>query len=366
MENKPTMLSYIYQEQETLLKALEQYPQNIDAALDKIRIPENGKILVLATGSSINAALSAKYYIESKSGVQIDIEEPYNYLNYCKHRAENQMVLGVSQSGQSTSTIAALRILDESNVKIAVTSIPDSEITEVADSTLDVLSGRERVGYVTVGFSATVLSLMLFGLRLGVKKGQIDEKTEQQELDEFKDIILNIDQTIEKTKKFFEQNKEILQEAKRFMTIAYGSAFGTAKEMETKFSETVRVPTSGIDLEAFMHGPYLEMKADYRLFFLDTPAKAHVREKAELLKKYEEKITSDIFLISVVKEKADNEKELVLKQIEDEEKCPLLLITPIQVLAWYISEAKGNDLRHRIYTDFSQAVKSKTVVQDYV
>jgi glucoselysine-6-phosphate deglycase len=365
METKPTMLSYINKEQETLLKALEQYPKNIDAALVG-KVPENERMLILATGSSINAALSAKYYIESKSGVQIDIEEPYNYLNYCKHRAENELVLGVSQSGQSTSTIAAMRVLDDTNQKIAVTSVPGSEITEVTDSTLDVLSGRERVGYVTVGFSATVLSLMLFGLRLGAKKGLIDEEAEQKELAEFKDIILAIDQTINKTTDFFGQHEEVLKNTGRFMTIAYGPAFGTAKEMETKFSETVRVPSSGIDLEAFMHGPYLEMHADYRLFFLDTPAQAHVREKAELLRKYEEKVTPDIFLISVAKEKADNDKELVLKQIRDEEKCPLLLITAVQVLAWYISESKGNNLRQRIYTDFSQAVKSKTVVQDYV
>lgn len=296
----------------------------------------------------------------------IDIQEPYNYSHYVKQKADKQMILGISQSGQSTSTIEALEALSADNTKIAVTSIPDSEITAAVDATLDILSQRERVGYVTLGFSATVLALMLFGLRLGVKKGLIDEKQETLELQEFKELIQNIDESISKTVRFFETNQTDLQNSNRFISIAYGPAYGTAKEMETKFSETVRVPSQGIDLEAFMHGPYLEMQPDYRLFFLDTPAAPDIREKAALLKKYEEKISPYIYLVSVTKDKADNQRELVLPKVSDEEKCPLLLITVFQVLSWYVSKSKGIDITQRIYTDFAQSVKSKTKVQDYV
>ncbi|MDH6363356.1 glucoselysine-6-phosphate deglycase [Enterococcus sp. PF1-24] len=364
MTEKPTMLSYIKEEQATLLKALNQYPKNIDVVLN--HLPQSQQLLVLATGSSINAALSAKYYIESKAQLQIDIQEPYNYLNYVKHQATQQIVLGISQSGQSTATIEALQTLPADNLKIAVTSIPDSEITAVTDATLDILSGRERVGYVTLGFSATVLALMLFGLRLGVKKGLISSEQEQSELAEFEKIILAIDETIERTTAFFHKNALELSESQRFMSIAYGSAFGTAKEMETKFSETIRVPSQGIDLEAFMHGPYLEMQPDYRLFFLDTPANAAVTEKAYLLKKYEEKVTPYIYLVSVTKEQATNDRELILPKVADDEKAPLLLIVPFQVLCWYVSRGKGIDITQRIFTDFAQSVKSKTTVQDYV
>ncbi|WP_424685693.1 SIS domain-containing protein [Enterococcus sp.] len=364
MTEKPTMLHYIHQEQQILTKILDQYPKNIDVSL--VTLPKSERLLILGTGSSINAALSAKYYIERHAQIQITIEEPYNYLNYANYLAENQLVLAISQSGQSTATIDALNRLSNSNKKIAVTSIPDSEICQAADSVLDILSGRELVGYVTLGFSATVLNLMLFGLRLGVKKGLITPAQEQAELSEFQKIVSSINETISKTITFFEANKKELASAHRFMSIGYGPSFGTTKEMETKFSETVRVPSQGIDLEAFMHGPYLEMRPDYRLFFLDTPAKSNVREKAALLKNYEEKVTPHTFLISVVKEQPESEKELVLHSITDEEKAPILLIIPFQVLCWYISKEKGIDITQRIFTDFSQAVKSKTTIQQYV
>lgn len=64
--------------------------------------------LILATGSSLNAAQSAKYYIENLADVRITIEEPFNHLYYEKLSSHLDLVIGISQSGQSTSTISAL------------------------------------------------------------------------------------------------------------------------------------------------------------------------------------------------------------------------------------------------------------------
>ncbi|WP_291293596.1 SIS domain-containing protein [Enterococcus sp.] len=365
--SKPTMLSYILQEQETLTAALNAYPQNIDQAIAEMDLKAD-QWLVLGTGSSINAAKSAKYYMEKTAQIKLMIEEPYNFTHYEKIDPNLQVALGISQSGQSTSTIDALaKITNHHDVHtMAVTSIADSEITQVTTSTLDILSGRERVGYVTVGFSATVLALMLLGLRVGVKKGILSAEEEKQELAEFFQLTAKFGPAINKSVAFFETFRDDFKDAPRFMSIAYGPAVGTAKEMETKFSETIRVPSQGIELEAFMHGPYLEMNADYRLFFIDTPAKAEIIEKAGLLKAYEQKHTSHVFTISLRSDQSDDPYTLALGECVDEFKSPYLAIIPFQVFCWYISKEKGIDITQRIFTDFSQAVKSKTTVQDYV
>ena len=60
------------------------------------------------------------------------------------------------------------------------------------------------------------------------------------------------------------------------------------------------------------------------------------------------------------------DKTLALDIVLDEYQATYLLIIPFQVMAWHIAKSKGIDLTKRIYTDFSQAVKSKTIVQDYV
>lgn len=364
---KPTMLSYIMEEQSTLTDIIGKYPENIDQALAGLAIDAENW-LVLGTGSSINAAHSAKYYIEKVADIKLSIEEPYNFTHYEKIDPALQVVLGISQSGQSTSTIEAINKITAHHPvhTMAVTSIPDSEITKKTTTTLDILSGRERVGYVTLGFSATVLALMLLGLRTGVKKGLISTEKEQSELAEFLAITARFNETITKTTTFFEKHRQDFKDAPRFTSIAYGPAVGTAQEMETKFSETIRVPSQGVELEAFMHGPYLEINPEHRLFFLDTPAKPEVIEKAGLLKAYEQRHTAHVFTISLRMEESDDDSVLALGVYEDELKAPYLAILPFQVFCWYISREKGIDITQRIFTDFSQAVKSKTTVQDYV
>ena len=364
MEKQLTMLSYICDEQEVMLSILNQYPNNMDEVVNDIP-KTTQEWLALGTGSSINAMRSAKYYIEQKAQVRIDIQEPYNYCHYETINPHLDLILGISQSGQSTSTIEALEKIKKQSTltSVAVTSIPDSEITAATHTTLNIGCGRERVGYVTLGFTSTVLSLMLFGLRLGVKKGLVSTEAEAKEIELFKSESLKINDIIKKSMSFFETHREDFQLSQRFSAVGYGGVVGTVKEMETKFSETVRVASQGYELEAFMHGPYLEVNKEHRIFFVETPSLR--LEKLHLLKAYEEKCSCHVFTITTQKDSLD-ERTLSLDINLDEYQAPYLMIIPFQVLAWFIAKEKGIDLTKRIYTDFAQSVHSKTTVQDYV
>lgn len=103
-ENKPTMMTYIKEEQEVLSNILKNYPDNCP-------VIKGNNWLILATGSSINAAYSAKYYIEKILDVYLTIEEPFKFHYYEKLKEETDNVIGISQSGESTSTIDALKAI---------------------------------------------------------------------------------------------------------------------------------------------------------------------------------------------------------------------------------------------------------------
>lgn len=363
MEKKLTMFTYICEEQETMLSILNGYPKNVDNVIAQVSI-DSQEWLALGTGSSINAMRSAKYYIEKMAKVRIDIQEPYNYCQYETMNPNLDLVLGISQSGQSTSTISALEKIKTQSalVSVAITSIPDSEITKATTVSLDIGSGRERVGYVTLGYTSTVLSLMLLGLRLGVKKGLVSKVQEQAEIELFKSESLKINDIINKTTQFFKKHKQNFKEANRFSAVGFGSFVGTVKEMETKFSETVRVASQGYELEAFMHGPYLEVNSEHRIFFVETASER--LNKLHLLKAYESKCTDHVFTITTNKQEDDYTLSLDIHL--DEYQAPYLMIIPFQVLCWFIAKEKGIDLTKRIYTDFAKSVESKTTVQDYV
>jgi len=362
MESKPTMKSYTLEQEQTTKQILSQYPDNVDA-MAKHAIGKK-HWLVLATGSSINAAQSARYYIEKLTGAILDIREPFHFTNYDQLSDHVDYIVGVSQSGQSTSTIGALeRIKQESGLPVAaLSSDVQSAMSKVADLTVDIGCGKERVGYVTKGFTATVLTLMLTGLRIAELTEELSADEVAEQLYEFKLACSSMNTIIAKSEAFYEQYKDELLAAPKFTAVACGPAVGTINEFETKFIETVRVPSRGVELEAFMHGPYLEVNKEHRIFFVETASK--VRDRMIRLHQYESKITP--YTYRIVLEASDDPRTIGLELPISEWIAPLVLIIPFQVLAYHIAEGRGNNLSQRIYTDFGVAMSSKTQPGDYV
>ncbi|WDF82387.1 SIS domain-containing protein [Lacticaseibacillus pabuli] len=367
--NKPTMLTYINEEQATFKKILDNYPAQQDQAL--ANYPESSKHwLILATGSSYNAALSAKYYVEHIAHVRISLAQPFHYQHYEQVDPTIDYVVGVSQSGQSTATVDAMKYVGNHHPvqSLAVTSMPGTEITDAADTTLDIQTGREQVGYVSRGFSATVLSIMLFGLRIAANKNLIDVTAERNEIEEFRTILNETDDVISATTRFAAAHKDDFTDAQQFNTVAYGPAIGSASEMETKFTEIVRVPAAGYELEAYMHGPYLAFKPTSRLFFVRTTAQPEVLAKAAALRKYEQRYSKHVFTLDFtnVREADDDDRVLHLPAVTDDDKAPVIIGTVFQVLAWYVAIDHGINLSDLIFDDFSDAVHNKTQHQNYV
>ncbi|MBJ6359999.1 SIS domain-containing protein [Paenibacillus sp. GCM10012307] len=358
---KPTMMTYIHEEQAMSRDILSKYPEQVRPFADLAKDKEDW--LVLATGSSYNAALSAKYFIEKWADVRIDVREPFHFTYYDKISPHIDLAIGISQSGQSTSTIGALnRIRKQSGIRtVSLSSDPNSAISEAADISIDIGCGKERVGYVTKGFLATVLTFMLAGLHLAELKGRATKEEVSRALKEFQTAIDAIPDIIAGTESFYALHKEALISAPRFTAIGYGPAVGTIKEVETKFCETVRMPSQGIELEAFMHGPYLEVNPNHRIFFLETGGPVH--ERLELLRDYESRITNYTYTVSLGA--SANDRTLGLGLEVDEYLAPFVLIIPFQILAHHIAGGRGIDLTNRIYTDFGVAMKSKTQPGDY-
>lgn len=354
---KPTMMTYIHEEEATLAAILDNYPAAIPA------VDDDSEWLLLATGSSANAAVSAKYYIESLSAVRVTVAEPFHYQHFEKHNPSVRTVVAVSQSGESTSTLHALAELKKKFPlkSIGLTSKPHSELAKTADTVVLLDIGEERVGYVTKGYVATILTLMLMGLRHARTVGSIDDDREQAELTLLRKAVQAIPSIIDITESFFTRWEADLVSSPRFTSIGYGPAVGVCMEMATKFTETVRVPSQGIEMEIFMHGPYFEINPEHRLFFLDVPGVA--QERLSLLREYEQRHTQYVY--TVTPGRSEDPHTLGLNVDVPETVLPLLMIVPFQILAHHIAEGKGNNLPQRIFTDFGVAVKSKTRPGDY-
>ena len=199
-----TMLDYINEEQAALTQILNQF-QLTDTDVSKVT-----HCLILATGSSHNACQAAKVYLEEVAPIYVEIKEPFNFAHYGKVDDRFDLVVAVSQSGKSASTIDAIaKIKNQTSVKtVALTSDVTSPITEVVDEVLDLKMGLETVGFVTKGYTATLLNLFLFGLKLGYQKHQLTKVEVGEELAKLAKAIQEIDSVIYKTEQFWQKNEK--------------------------------------------------------------------------------------------------------------------------------------------------------------
>lgn len=350
---KETMLTNTLEEEKILKNIISNFEtKNYDLIKELIKI-ELKNILILATGSSINAALITKYFISDILNVNIEIKEPFNYYNYEKVNENIDLVISISQSGQSASTISALKYVKKcKNIpSIAITSNNMSIISKESNMTLNLGIGIEQVGFVTKGFSATVLNLFLFAIILAKEKELISEEKKEFYLKELNTIIENISKVILKTENFIKEKKEIFLNTKRFIGIGYGACFGLVKEFETKFTETIRLPSQGFELEAYMHGPYLEANKEHIIFYFDNNGK--LSERLLLLKDYMIPYIKQSIVIGI-----DN-GDINLNLKINEHLAALLLIIPIQIMSYRIAEIKGINLNIKIFKDFDKVLKSK-------
>jgi len=351
---QPTMMTYIEEQPAALEAILGAYPQHLASVEAFARQHSVRRLLVLATGSSLNAAMCARYFFEHRFGLLVEIKEPYNFVHYEAIDPHTDMVLVVSQSGKSASTLAAMEKVQAAGLPVfALTADPDSPIGRRCDQVLDIHTGIEKVGFVTRGFSATVLNLLLIALTLARAQQQIDERETQDTLAALHQLAAAIPDTIARTEAFFERHLQALQSGTRFIAIGEGALTGVAKEFETKFTETVRVPSGGFELEAYMHGPYLEANAEHVMFFIEDAPNPRLRA----LRDYMAPAVNRAFLITLTDKEEEN--TLALNCRLPHLLSPLLLIVPLQILAWRTACAKGIDLSVRIFDDFDRVLKSK-------
>lgn len=361
MTNAPSMMTYINEEPVVFNHVLNQYQTKLKSFIEFSKNHQIKRCLILATGSSYNAALAAKYCFENKANILVEIKEPFNFNHYENLDTQTDVVIAISQSGKSASTIDALIKIKAHKIPIFVlTANLESPICEKADYLLDINCGIETVGFVTKGFLMTVLNLQLMALILAKQNHAISDQQYDQCIQQLIQISEQIPNIITQSLAFFKQNGDVLTQYHRFVAISYGALFGITKEFETKFTETIRQPSTGYELETYMHGPYLEANKQHCLFFIEDSQHSNEQYLRSLsLKNYMANYVGQTYSITVGKTKQPDNNNLNIAINVDHHFTPLLAVIPLQILAYQIATAKNIDLSVRIFDDFDQVLKSK-------
>jgi glucosamine--fructose-6-phosphate aminotransferase (isomerizing) len=303
------------------------------------------RIVVVACGTSYHAGLIGRYAIEEWSRVPVDVEiaSEYRYRNPVV--GPEDLVIGISQSGETADTLAAMRTAAARGAAVlAVTNVMGSQATRDADGVLYTRAGLEIGVAATKTFVGQVVAMYLLALRLAELRGTLAPEVLAEKIAELRHLPNLISEMLEPGGENLEHIARIAHEnytAEFFLYLGRHVGLPVALEGALKLKEISYIATDAYAAGEMKHGP---------IALLDdsTPVVVTATESPVL-----DKVISNIQEVRARKAKviavategderiSQHADEVIRVPRTDWMLAPLLAVIPLQLLAYHIARERG-------------------------
>jgi len=295
------------------------------------------RIIMIACGTSWHACLVGEYLFEDLARINVEVEyaSEFRYRNPIIN--ENDIVIAVSQSGETADTLAALELAKSKGATIlGICNVVGSSISRITDAGSYTHAGPEIGVASTKAFTAQVTVLTLMALSLARKKGTLSES-------KFRTLTSELEAIPSKVKKVLDNNAKIefiasqYKDARNALYLGRGSSFPVALEGALKLKEISYIHAEGYPAAEMKHGPIALIDEEMPVFVIATKGTSY------------EKVVSNIQevkarkgkIIAIVTEGDEQVKAIADHVIEipetDEHLVPLLATIPFQLLSYHIA-----------------------------
>jgi glucosamine--fructose-6-phosphate aminotransferase (isomerizing) len=299
------------------------------------------RILIVACGTSWHAGLVAEYFFEEFCRIPVEVE----YASEFRYRnpviREGDVVIAISQSGETADTLAAIELAKSKGAIIfGVCNVVGSSIARATHAGAYTHAGPEIGVASTKAFTAQLTVLNMIALIVAQKKGTITE----QKLHELLTEMENIPEKVEKALKLNDQIREIaatFKDARNFIYLGRGYNFPVALEGALKLKEISYIHAEGYPAAEMKHGPIALIDEEMPVVFIATRDSSY------------EKVVSNIQevkarkgrVISVVTEGDQQIPKMSEFVIEvpavHEALMPMVSVIPLQLLSYHIAVMRG-------------------------
>jgi glucosamine--fructose-6-phosphate aminotransferase (isomerizing) len=313
-----------------------------DVELDDDFLRDVERIVIVACGTSYHAGLIGRYAIEhwARVPVEMDIASEYRYREPV-HRP-NDLVIGITQSGETADTLAAMRLArDGGSTVLAISNVMGSQATRDADAVLFTRSGIEISVAATKTFVSQVAAMYLLGLRLAELRGTLPQARIAELVAELKALPSKLQETIVGTEEGVRAIARSQQDQRFFMYIGRHIGLAVCLEGALKLKEIAYIPADAYAAGEMKHGPIalLDESTPVVAVATDSP----VVEK--ILSNMEEVRARGADVIAVATEGSDEIGEAADQTLfvprTDWILQPIVAIVPLQLLAYHIAREKG-------------------------
>ncbi|HEY6780382.1 MAG TPA: glutamine--fructose-6-phosphate transaminase (isomerizing) [Thermoleophilaceae bacterium] len=300
------------------------------------------RIVIVACGTSYHAGLIGRYAMEwwARVPVEIDIASEFRYRNPVLD--ERDLVIGITQAGETADTLAAMRLARERGAKvIAITNIMGSQATRDSDGVIYTRAGMEISVAATKTFVAQVAVMYLLGLKLADLHGPLGPDELRRLCGELRELPRSIQRLVDEVDGKVQAIAERWKDADFFLYLGRHVGLSVCLEGALKLKEISYISTDAYAAGEMKHGPIalLDEQTPVVCVATDSP----ILDK--VLSNIAEVRARGAHVIAVATEGngqvAEHAEDVIEVPRSDWLLQPLLAVIPLQLLAYYIARARG-------------------------
>lgn len=331
---------------DTLLRRLDE---NGKIKLDDIKLTKEdlekiSKVYIVACGTAYNAGLVGRYAIEKFAQIPVepDIASEFRYRE--PFIDQNTLLIVISQSGETLDTLAAIREAKRKGARIlSVTNVVGSSVARESDDVFYTWAGPEIAVASTKAYTTQMTALYMIALDLALTKGTITEEFYFDMIEKMKELPAKVEKILEN----YEDIKQVAKEIKDNHSAFYlgrGLDYQTAMEGALKLKEISYIHTEAFAAGELKHGTIALIEEGTPVIAIASQERLYEK----MLSNIQEVKARGAYVIAIANEnrkeiEAQADRVIYVPEVDDI-LAPVLTAVPTQLIAYYTSLIKGNDV----------------------
>jgi glucosamine--fructose-6-phosphate aminotransferase (isomerizing) len=358
------MLKEIYEQPGVVRNCLEAYLEANWNPADACQSPINlglspelyadlEQIQILACGTSWHAGLVGKYLLEQLAGIPTIVQYASEFRYAPAPLTANTLTIGVTQSGETADTLAALEMEKRRRFGqlpkyeprlLGITNRPESSLGHLVDEIIDTHAGIEIGVAATKTFVSQLMAFYCLALDLAWRRQTLTATRMEEILVGLRQLPAQIELILESQERYIEELAHNFAETTDFIFLGRGINFPIALEGSLKLKEISYIHAEGYPAGEMKHGPIALLDAKVPVVAIAMPGTVYEK----VLSNAQEAKARDARLIGVTPindhEAAETFDDLLPVPAVEELLSPILTVIPLQLLAYHIAARRGLDV----------------------
>ncbi|MBQ9280087.1 MAG: glutamine--fructose-6-phosphate transaminase (isomerizing) [Clostridia bacterium] len=340
------MLKEIHENTSTIKNTLDHYISGdqicFDLQLSEEELENIQQIHIVACGTATHAGLNGKNIIEKLARIPVNVVAASEFRYQNPILSPNDLVIFISQSGETADTIASIELVKERGVKfLSIVNVPNSTIDRMSENVLFTKAGPEIAVASTKAYVAQVCVLDLFAIFLADKLHRADRRFLQELLDELKNIHTKVEMVLEEDDQYLAYAKKIVGD-KDIFYLGRGVDYYTAQEGSLKLKEISYIHSEAMQLGELKHGSIALMEKGIHTIVLCTE-ESLVGKVISNIKEIKAR-DAEVLLVSNLNITEEVYDDMIHLPAVNELLSPIVAVIPLQLIAYHVAVLKNLDV----------------------